>query len=99
MKTFRFFGFEVRFFFSLMRFRTLTFDLPEWADDVCITTCDIYDNDIPHTIKYYKGFHRFDIELPMCTDAKAVSITPKYSIIDGKRSRTPDRKIIVEIFK
>ena len=98
MKTFRILGFDVRLFFSVRRVKRLTFDLPDWADDTCITTTDVDDKPIPHTIKYYKGSTRYCIALPKCSDAVKVSLVPLTGIVDGKRVAMTDRKIVVDVF-
>lgn len=95
MKTFRILGFDVRLFFSVRRVKRLTFDLPDWADDTCITTTDVDDT---HKIKYYKGSTRYYIDLPKCSDAVKVSLTPLTGIVDGKRVAMTDRKIVVDVF-
>ena len=98
MKTFKILGFDVRLFFSVRRVKRLTFDLPDWADDTCITTTDVDGKPIPHKIKYYKGSERYYIDLPKCSDAVKVSLTPLYGIVNGVRSRMTDRKIVVDVF-
>lgn len=98
MKTFKILGFDVRLFFSVRRVKRLTFDLPDWADDTCITTTDVDDKPMPHKIKYYKGSTRYYIDLPKCSDAVKVSLTPLYGIVNGVRSRMTDRKIVVDVF-
>jgi hypothetical protein len=98
MKTFRILGFDVRVFFSVRRVKRLTFDLPDWADDTCITTTDLDDKPIPHKIKYYKGSIRYYIDLPKCSDAVKVNLVPLTGIVDGKRVAMTDRKIVVDVF-
>lgn len=99
MKKIRFLGLQVDFHLSIRRVKRLQFDLPDWADDTCITTYDVDDKPIPHKIKYYKGSTRFYIDLPKCKDAVKVFLTPLYSIVDGKRVRSTDRKIIVDVYR
>ena len=98
MKTFRIFGLDIRLFFSVRRVKRLTFDLPDWADDTCITTTGLDCKPIPHKIKFYKGNVRHYIDLPKCKDASIVSLTPLYGIVDGVRARNTNRKIVVDIF-
>jgi hypothetical protein len=98
MKTFRILGFDVRLFISVRSFKRLTFDLPDWADDTCITTRDADDKPMPHKIKYYKGSTRYYIDLPKCSDAVKVSLVPLTGIVDGKRVAMTNRKIVVDVF-
>lgn len=98
MKAFRILGFDVRLSFSVRRVKRLTFDLPDWADDVCVTTNDVDGNTIPHKIKYYKVATRYYIDLPKCKEVSVVSITPLSDIVDGVRSKMTNRKIVVDVF-
>ena len=98
MKRFRILGFDVRFFFSLRRIKRLTFDLPDWADDTCITTLDTYYNPISHKIKYYKGGTPYYIDLPKCNDAEVVSLVPMVKKVSGERVAMTNRKIVVDVF-
>jgi hypothetical protein len=98
MKTYRILGIEINFSFSIRRVKRLTFDLPDWADDTCITTSDVNNNKIPHKIKYYKGSTRYYIDLPKCIDAQEVSLTPMYGIVNNDRVRMTNRKIVVDIY-
>ena len=62
------------------------------------TTTDVDDKPIPHKIKYYNGNTRYYIDLPKCSDAVKVSLTPLYGIVDGVRSRMTNRKIVIDVF-
>lgn len=70
MKTIRILGFSKRtaiqidWSFTFWRIKRLTFSIPDWADDTCVTTTDKDDNNIPPIIKYYKGSTRYYIPLP-----------------------------------
>lgn len=98
MKSFTIFGFKIEFFFSIRRVKRLTFDLPDWADDTCISKIDNDCNTISPRIKYYKGSKVFYIDLPKCKDAILVSLTPLNGIVDGKRQQMTNRKITIDIF-
>jgi hypothetical protein len=97
MKTFKIFGYQIRFFFSVRRIKRLTFNLPDWADDTHITTVDADDKSFTYKIKYYKGSTPFYIDLPKCNDAVMVYLTPYSIIIDGKKVNMTNRKIIIDI--
>ena len=98
MKNYRILGFDIRLFFSIRRVKRLTIDLPEWSGDVCVTSTDANGDPMPHKIKYYKCSQRFYIDLPKCSDAIKVDLTPRYCSINGVRSNVKDRKIVVDIF-
>ena len=96
MKTIKFFGIQIDWSFAFWRVKRLTFDLPDWADDTCVTTSDVDGNQIQPTIKYYKGSTRYYIDLPKCKKANDVFITPMY---DRKNNcRMSNRKIIVDVY-
>ncbi len=98
MKTFRIFGLDITLLFSVKPVKRLIFDLPDWADDTCITNKDVNGASIPHKIKYYRGSTSYYIDLPKCKDAKCVSITPMYFIDNHKKVDTKNRKIVVDLF-
>jgi len=86
---------NIAFNVDIFRRKRLTFDLPAWADDTCVTHLDTPDN--VYKIKYYKCSKRFYIDLPKCKRARLVSLTPLNSIKDGILQHNTDRKIVVDI--
>jgi hypothetical protein len=102
MKAFRFLNLHIDWHIAIFRIKRLTFNIPNWADDVCVTTTDVNNNDISPKIKYYKCSTRFYIDLPKCKKANVIFLTPMYVInggyFNGRRQRTMNRKIVVDIF-
>jgi hypothetical protein len=94
MKTYRIFGFEFKWCFSICRIKQYTYSIPEWADDIMI------DNESKTPIiKYYKGTKRFYIPLPPCKEARIVKLTPYSKWVEGEVVYFKDRFVTVEIFK
>lgn len=96
MKRIKFLGIEIEYFFSFSRVKRLTFDLPDWADDTCVSAINMFGDEIPPTIKYYKGSNVFYIDLPKCKTAKMVSLSPMYDKVN--KCRMKNRKIVVDIY-
>ena len=103
MKTFTILGFEINFNLSIERVKILTFDIPGFADDTCVSHHDYpwdeinneqTETEVPWHIAYYKGGTKFKIELPRCKRAEKVFLTPMYSIINGKKTRIMENRII-----
>ena len=112
MKNLKFFGIEIEYSFSLRFTKRLTFNLPDWADDVCLTCFEVDETSIKFPsntteypfsfkkgwkIKYYKGSTLYLIDLPKCKNAKKLFITPRIN----KESMEYNKKriIIVKIYR
>jgi hypothetical protein len=100
MRTFKFWGIQIDFLFIIWRVKRLTFDLPDWADDITIIFMNYHNELIQPRIKYHKGSKGFYeakyIDLPKCKTAKQIYVTPKY---DSDLNQTTNRKIVVDIYR
>ena len=96
-KTLNILGYKlnITFFFSIYHVKKLTFNLPDWADDTCITYHDAIKG---YRIKYYKGSTVFYIDLPKCKKADLVFLTPITGIVYGKRIQMTNRIITIDIY-
>lgn len=93
MRKIRILNLQFKWFFSVNKFKKLTFQLPLWADDTHVNK-----DDGNYRIKYYKGCKPFYIDLPKCKHVDEISITPRTYKKDGDRLLSTHREIVVEIF-
>jgi hypothetical protein len=99
MRILRFCGFEIKTQFTVERFKTLTFDIPDWADDTHLRQGGKGDYGTPDgktKICYFKGSKPFYIDLPEHKRAVKVSITPLRDY--GCLEHNTNRKVVVDVF-
>lgn len=93
------FGFQIKLSFSIKRVKTLTFDLPQWADDVSITSFTEYNGEVEYSIRYFKASSLHIIPLPKCKKVNIIKLDSRYNIINGKKTNNTNRKIKLELIK
>jgi hypothetical protein len=78
------------------RKKRLTYNIPDWADDVCVSRWDKNGIQVPWYIKYYKGSTRYTINIPSCKKVNTISLTPLYN--KNRTGYSINRKIIIDIY-
>lgn len=94
MRTLKFFGLELNVSLKLNRVKRMEIDIPYWADD-----CYIHNSDTSKAIIiYWRGGQKYNIDLPKCIKAKEIIVSRKYTIANGVRSYTKNRKVVVDVY-
>ena len=89
MKTYIIFGLEIKF--SIRLVRRITYDLPDWADDV-----HLHQQNVIYSIIYYRSEREFKIPLIKCRSVEIIKITPKW--IKIRSIMSTNRKIVLNLY-
>ena len=83
---------ELTFHFKVERVKRVTYEIPSWADDTCVTNYGTPDG--KYKISYYHGCDNSYINLPDCKRAEEVYLTP----MRNKQGRIRHRIIVIDLF-